>query len=381
MRAIISLIFIFALTRPLEAQQSSTTSPALFPITVGSKYGYIDTSGNIVIQPRFDDAWRFSEGLAPVRIEEKWGYIDQTGKIVIAPQFFEVMPFAEGLAQVGAFFKAGPIDDRVGNYGYIDKTGRFVIAPQFSVAFDFTDGLAGVLTEDFKHGYIDKTGKEVFWNKRLADNFYDGLARFQTNGNMPGSKTGYIDKDGKTAISPTLDAGENFSDGLACVWLHKKAGFIDTKGNIAIDFRFDRCSSFSEGLAAVMISDKWGYIDKSGNMVVAPIFAEVQPFSNGVAVVRVDGSEFPPKAERRIEGTNIAIEAGRFGVIDRSGRLLLQPQFFQLGDFSDGLAWVNLGQKYIVHGDVEKWGYINKSGKLVWKSFADNYHGLNNSLR
>ena len=131
MRAIISLIFIFALTRPLEAQQSSTTSPALFPITVGSKYGYIDTSGNIVIQPRFDDAWRFSEGLAPVLVEDKWGFIDQTGKIVITPRFFEAMPFTEGLALVGEFFGTSRC---VGNYGYIDKTGKLVIAPQFSVA-------------------------------------------------------------------------------------------------------------------------------------------------------------------------------------------------------------------------------------------------------
>jgi hypothetical protein len=36
---------------------------------------------------QFDDCRSFSEGLAVVKIEDKWGYIDKTGKIVINPQF------------------------------------------------------------------------------------------------------------------------------------------------------------------------------------------------------------------------------------------------------------------------------------------------------
>ena len=33
-------------------------------IVVGKKYGYIDHSGQVVIKPRFDQAWSFHEGLA-----------------------------------------------------------------------------------------------------------------------------------------------------------------------------------------------------------------------------------------------------------------------------------------------------------------------------
>jgi WG containing repeat len=373
MKVIFLLMAIFMLTLPLNAQQSSTTPSKLFPISLKDKHGYIDGSGKTVIPPDFDDAWNFSEGLAPVLIEDKWGYIDQTGKIVIPPQFFEVMPFKEGLALVGAFFKSGPINSQVGNYGYIDKTGKFAIAAQFGVAFDFSDGLARIQTEDYKDGYIDKTGKVVFWDKRLTEDFSDGLALFKTNSNMPGSKTGYLDKAGNTAISPKFDWGESFSEGLACVSLDKKAGFIGTKGNVAIDFRFDSCRSFSEGLAAVKIGDKWGYIDKSGKIVVDPKFAEAEPFSDDVAVVRaVEDSQASKKEERHIEGPNIiSIKAGKFGVVDRNGRMILPTQFVQVGNFSAGLAWVNLGQDYIVHGDTHKWGYINKAGKFVWKSFVD----------
>jgi len=49
------------------------------------KYGYIDKTGKIVIEPKFDNAWSFSEGLARVKIDDKDGYIDKTGKYVWEP--------------------------------------------------------------------------------------------------------------------------------------------------------------------------------------------------------------------------------------------------------------------------------------------------------
>jgi translation initiation factor 6 (eIF-6) len=46
-------------------------------VEINGKYGFIDTKGNLVIPPVYDDAWHFSEGLARVEINGKWGYIDK----------------------------------------------------------------------------------------------------------------------------------------------------------------------------------------------------------------------------------------------------------------------------------------------------------------
>lgn len=73
-------------------------------------------------------------GLARVKLTGKWGYIDRTGRIVINPQFEEAGDFSEGLARV----KTG------GKWGYIDRTGRFLVNPQFEEAGDFSQGLARV---------------------------------------------------------------------------------------------------------------------------------------------------------------------------------------------------------------------------------------------
>lgn len=57
-----------------------------FPIRENDKWGYMDKDGNVVINPQFDDAGPFSEGLAAVRIGNddsgQYGYIDKAGKMV-----------------------------------------------------------------------------------------------------------------------------------------------------------------------------------------------------------------------------------------------------------------------------------------------------------
>ena len=49
--------------------------------------GYINLIKEIVIEPQFDDAKNFSEGLGRVQIGDKWGYINTEGEVVIKPQF------------------------------------------------------------------------------------------------------------------------------------------------------------------------------------------------------------------------------------------------------------------------------------------------------
>ncbi len=70
----------------------------LYPYTQdGILYGYVDLSGEWVIDPQFDFAQPFAEGLAVVSIDEKYGYVDRSGELVIAPRF----DFAESFSEVG----------------------------------------------------------------------------------------------------------------------------------------------------------------------------------------------------------------------------------------------------------------------------------------
>ena len=96
-----------------------------------SKYGFIDKSGKVVIEPQFDYVEPFSEGFARVKKDGKYYFLDKNGKVVIEPQF-DARDFSEGLAGV----------KKDGKWGFIDKNGKVVIEPQFDNAGNFSEGLA-----------------------------------------------------------------------------------------------------------------------------------------------------------------------------------------------------------------------------------------------
>ena len=91
-------------------------------------YGFIDTSGNWVIQPLFDEVGNvFSQGLAAVKLGDLWGYIGRDGNWAIAPAFSRVWPFSEA----GHACVCAP----AGNdewFGMIDRMGQWLLPPSYN---------------------------------------------------------------------------------------------------------------------------------------------------------------------------------------------------------------------------------------------------------
>jgi hypothetical protein len=54
----------------------------------------------VIITPRFTRAKDFSEGLARVKVGNDWGYIDATGNMVIDARFARARDFSDGRAKV-----------------------------------------------------------------------------------------------------------------------------------------------------------------------------------------------------------------------------------------------------------------------------------------
>ncbi len=125
-------------------------------------------SGYYVTLPTVDyediTLYRFTDGLARFRIRDKednpkYGFIDSHGKVVIEPKYDYAEPFSEGLAGVC-------VDDaeEVSHWGYIDKTGRMVIPAIYSSIGDFEQGVALVVlpvNDGHNSLVIDKKGNEV----------------------------------------------------------------------------------------------------------------------------------------------------------------------------------------------------------------------------
>ncbi len=242
--------------RGVEMARSSIYrfSEGLGGICKNNKYGFIDTTGKIIVAPVYDDIRPFSQGLAAVRHGDKWGYIDKTGKEVIPLHYHTASSFtAEGLALVGTSpVEAGlPKTEEAMEYeseeniyyGYIDKTGKWVINPRFTSAYDFSEGLAVVEEQYGKLGYIDKTGKLVIPPKYdVANSFEHGYAFVKIRLYEPV----YIDKAGKVSKTVTPEKPP-FNKALPLqphVDYTQLTGFVNAKSETIIPHTFERTGTF-----------------------------------------------------------------------------------------------------------------------------------------
>ena len=177
-----------------------TDGPCASPISAGGREGgdhppceftYIDKTGHIVTQARFDYARAFSEGLAPVRIGSQWGFIDKTGAVVVNPRFEDANPFSSGLSRIREHAL----------YGYADKSGSIRIAPQYKYAEDFSEGFVVVGDLAGQYWYIDQHGNRTIAGEfAAASPFFKGLANVRM---LPGDAAAaratfaYIDTKGR----------------------------------------------------------------------------------------------------------------------------------------------------------------------------------------
>src|SRR3989339_1691422 len=104
----------FIIASCLAAAVAQSPDQALIPFRAGSKWGYSDKAGKLVIPARYNAARPFSEGLALVMSGGKYGFIDAAGREVIKPAYQSAGDFGAGLAPVKL----------KGSWGYIDKAGK-----------------------------------------------------------------------------------------------------------------------------------------------------------------------------------------------------------------------------------------------------------------
>jgi hypothetical protein len=96
---------------------AAPSDSALLSVMKEGRIGFINRQGEIIIQPQFENAREFSDGMAAISVNEKWGFIDFTGQVKIEPKHDDVGKFSESYSWVAIGEKRG----------YINQTGRLVV--------------------------------------------------------------------------------------------------------------------------------------------------------------------------------------------------------------------------------------------------------------
>lgn len=174
-------------------------------------------------------------------------------------------------------------------------------------------------------------------------------------------KFGYIDREGNMIINPQFAKALPFSFGKALILPtgeKQNLGYIDETGKIVINAQFKQATSFSEGIAwTVKESGAPEAIDENGTPLFKVLDAErVYNYSEGMACYSIVDKE----------GTNI------YGYLDKDGKTVIQPQFYDAGSFKESMA--------AVKNKEGQWGYINKDGKIEINHQFDEANNFKNNL-
>jgi hypothetical protein len=251
----------------------------------------------------------------------------------------------------------------------LTRDGKILRGKYFLTHY-FLRGLAPVAVEQDNYGYADNTGKlRIPAQYRLAECFRGPLA-VVTRGSFANATKHWITTKGDIVGDP-IEYTHGFTEDLAWIYRYdiKSYGCIDGTAKAAFGSRFHATAAFSGGLAAVVEKEngKWGYCDRSGSIVIPAKFDEAHPFSEERAVVKLGkkyrlvnargkllGEELDGVAGAMSEGMIAIRKTGKWGFIDKNGKLAIPPRYQEAYGFFEDRAYVRL---------KNAWGHIDRSGK------------------
>ena len=243
---------------------------------------------------------------------------------------------------------------------------------KYDELYGFHEGLARVC-KDKKYGFIDKLGNEIIPCKYDDAKDYDKGISVVTLGD----KQGAINRQGDMVIPCKYD---NINlcedDSLAAASINETSGFIDLEGNIVVPFDYEYCGTFSEGLADVRKNGLIGFVNKNGKLVIPCKYTNSLDFSEGLAGVSIDGGE---------DG----VVDDKWGYIDKTGKIVIPFQGGLTGSpFSSGLSMRYRGgltTSYdkngfpVMHETAFEGAFIYKNGKQASDFFeTQNIQGFRN---
>lgn len=236
-------------------------------VSTDKKWGFLDISGKIAIEIKYDKVNSFKEGFATAVYKGKWIILDKNGNET-SPEINnikELRNFSEGLAQFVTTDK---------KMGYIDNKGKVVINAKFLGLGYFSDGIAWAKTFDKKAGYIDKQGNWIIEPKYIAVKEFDklsGIARVKIV-----DKWSYISKTGEDVILSLSEKKNDFSEGLCVGNTGELYGFYNKNNEWVIPPEYDAVKKFKNGFASVKKGELWGVINKEGKWVAEPRFPAIK---------------------------------------------------------------------------------------------------------
>lgn len=296
-------IFIILIINWIFSFIPSIYAQELFAKESNKKWGFVDKKGLWIIQPKYQNARDFKEGVGAIQKGSKWGFISASGKLSIKPKFGYVQDFSEGKAAVLSYKQLAGTnrnDHLQRKWGYIDKSGEFAIPYTFRNANNFDGGFALVSNwnQQEKEIYmIDTSGKATsvpFITKRRYNDSVFQIVNIRSDGD---SVYKYILSDGRD-VTDWYSKNFEFNNFPVKVYLPSSledkptnafagdnrivfVALLNEKGIVFTNW-FNEILPFYKNFAPIRYNHKWGFVDEDYNWVTEPIFSDIQLLKNGL---------------------------------------------------------------------------------------------------
>ncbi len=262
------------------------------PVKENDKYGYINENGKYIVKPKFEVAWSFIRGSAVVKEKGKYGIIDKDGKYIVEPQFDSVIPFSSACC----------IIEKDSAFGFMENgSGKVILKPQFKKVFYYTNKLCVV---------------------------------------QKGKALGLVNQDGKIVCPVVMQ------------------DFKDMIGRGAIVIQNDTSDEVNMLLSLIQGggNSKKGLINDKGEVILSPKYDDIfDDFTNGYYYPFLRSPGAPCDTTPDVDG-EAPIAVGTYGIIDTTGKIIIEPIFDELPVFGDGMFRIKKGNKY---------GYADKNGNII----------------
>ena len=291
-------------------------------------WGYIDTSGRIVVRPQFSFVENMVNDVGIVEKNKKSGAVKSDGSTLLQCKYDRIQFLEKTNGQILQVYKSES------KYGLIDTLAAVAIDLKYDDIGEISEGRLAVAQKGL-WGFIDMEGNQVVPCKyRKVGKFQEGLAAVQL-----GTKWGFIDENGRIIVEFKYRQVGNFNNGLAWVATVSGVCYIDSSDKRIIPPRFDKAYDFKNQVARVVVDGKYGLINPLGEYFVRPKYNRIDAFNEeGVAIVQL-GNE-------RI----------KYGLLNQTGDIVSNQTFKKILPFKEGLAVVR---------NKDKYGFIDSKGKII----------------
>lgn len=325
----------------------------------GGSYGFMNSSGKVVIKAAFSDALAFdATGTAVVALKGKYGVINKKGKFIVKP-VYDFISYTDP--------KQMRLVERGGLSGKINAKGKIIIPVIYQELFDWGTEMMFAKKNNLV-GIIDNAGREllsfrfadvanIIPEKRLAivvtTNGKFGVARFNVGTSEP------------IFLIPAEYSHIESTNGGFILTANNKKGFADETGQLLTPIEFDQVYYYREGILQVTKNNMIGLYSTSGDLIVEPIYQSIKEW-NGLHICKsLNNSVFVNE-----KGQIVQPEVSKKGaaMVDQSGNNYQTV-------IINGKQWMaeNLRTTKFVSGDpiphaktAAEWMDAAKNGKPAW---------------